>query len=145
MQKIVRTLRLPAILWIRLLVGLVFVSEGIQKFLFADSLGVGRFIKIGIPAPQIMAPFVGTVEIVCGLLILFGLITRLAALPLLAVIGVAILTTKWPELGAHGFWYMAHDARADFSMLMGLLFLLSAGAGPVSLDWRLFPHAQPPG
>ena len=48
-----------AILLIRILVGWVFLSEGIQKFLFPDSLGVGRFVKIGIPWPQVMAPFVG--------------------------------------------------------------------------------------
>lgn len=59
-----------AILLIRILVGWVFLSEGIQKFLFPDSLGVGRFVKIGIPWPQAMAPFVGVVEIVCGSLLL---------------------------------------------------------------------------
>src|SRR5438132_4111786 len=72
-----------ATLLIRILVGWVFLSEGIQKFLFPDSLGVGRFVKIGIPWPQIMAPFVGVVEIVCGVLLLVGLITRLASIPLL--------------------------------------------------------------
>jgi hypothetical protein len=71
-----------AILLIRILVGWVFLSEGIQKFLFPDALGVGRFVKIGIPWPQVMAPFVGMVEIVCGSLLLIGLITRLAAIPL---------------------------------------------------------------
>jgi len=59
----------------------VFLTEGIQKFLFSESLGVGRFIKIGIPAPEIIAPFVGVVEIVCGVHVLIGLITRLAAIP----------------------------------------------------------------
>ena len=67
-----------AILLIRILVGWVFLSEGIQKFLFPASLGVGRFVKIGIPWPQVMAPFVGVVEIVCGSLLLIGLVTRLA-------------------------------------------------------------------
>jgi uncharacterized membrane protein len=62
-----------AVLLIRVLVGWVFLSEGIQKFLFPDSLGVGRFVKIGIPWPQVMAPFISVVEIVCGALLLIGL------------------------------------------------------------------------
>ena len=70
-----------ATLLIRLAVGAIFLSEGVQKFLFPDALGVGRFVKIGIPAPAVMAPFVGVVEIVCGTLVLVGLLTRLAAVP----------------------------------------------------------------
>src|SRR5271157_5796207 len=85
-----------AVILIRVLVGWVFVSEGIQKFLFPAQLGVGRFEKIGIPAPHILAPFVGAVEIVCGCLVLIGLLTRLATIPLLCVISVAIVTTKIP-------------------------------------------------
>src|SRR5208337_5674324 len=85
-----------ALLLIRILVGWVFVSEGIQKFLFPAQLGVGRFEKVGIPSPHFMAPFVGTVEIVCGTLLLIGLLTRLATIPLLIDISVATLTTKLP-------------------------------------------------
>jgi putative oxidoreductase len=125
-----------ALILIRVLVGWVFVSEGIQKFLFPAQLGVGRFAKIGIPSPQIMAPFVGTVEIVCGLLLLIGLFTRLATVPLLAVILVAIATTKLPLIATIGLWSMLHEARADFSMLLGLLFLLIVGAGTWSIDGR---------
>jgi len=125
-----------ALLLVRILVGWVFVSEGIQKFLFPAQLGVGRFQKIGIPSPHLMAPFVGTVEIVCGTLLLIGLFTRLAAIPLLAVILVAIATTKIPMLAKTGVWSMLHEARADFSMLLGLLFLLMTGAGSLSLDAR---------
>src|SRR5713101_4907192 len=77
-----------AIMLIRVMVGWVFLSEGIQKFLFPDSLGVGRFLKIGIPSPQVMAPFVGVVEIVCGTLLLMGFLTRLATVPLLIDIAV---------------------------------------------------------
>src|SRR5271167_3651551 len=125
-----------ALLLIRILVGWVFVSEGIQKFLFPAQLGVGRFEKIGIPSPHFMAPFVGTVEIVCGTLLLVGLFTRLAAIPLLAVILVAITTTKIPMIAKSGMWAMLHEARTDFSMLLGLLFLLIAGAGTLSADAR---------
>lgn len=125
-----------ALLLIRVLVGWVFAAEGIQKFLFPTQLGVGRFLKIGIPAPQIMAPFVGTVEIVFGTLLLLGLFTRLAVFPLLGVISVAIVTTKIPMLAKTGIWSMLHEARTDFSMVLGLLFLLIAGAGSWSLDAR---------
>ena|SRR5215475_5964052 len=123
---------------IRLLVGLVFLSEGIQKFLFPDALGVGRFTKIGIPAPAFFAPFVGVVEVICGLLLVLGLATRVAAIPLLIDISVAIATTKIPMLAQNGFWAAAHEARTDYSMLLGLIFLLIVGPGPCSLDqWWL--------
>ena len=126
-----------ATLLIRLLVGAVFLSEGIQKFLFPASLGVGRFVKIGIPYPGFTAPFVGVVEIVCGAMIVAGLLTRLAAIPLLIDIAVAIATTKIPMLLHQGFWPMAHEARTDFCMLLGLLFLAIDGAGGWSLDQRI--------
>jgi putative oxidoreductase len=125
-----------ALLLIRILVGWVFVSEGIQKFLFPAQLGVGRFEKIGIPSPHFMAPFVGAIEIVCGALLLAGLFTRLAAVPLLAVILVAIATTKIPMIAKSGMWSMLHEARTDFSMLLGLLFLLITGAGSLAVDAR---------
>ena len=125
----------PTIL-IRLLVGAVFLSEGIQKFLFPAMLGAGRFMKIGIPAPQFLAPFVGVVEIVCGTLLIIGLVTRLAAIPLIIDISVAIITTKIPMLSTAGFWSMAHEARTDYCMLLGLVFLLLVGSGPFSIDRR---------
>jgi putative oxidoreductase len=123
-----------AIVLIRSLVGWVFLSEGIQKFLFPDTLGVGRFVKIGIPWPHAMAPFVGTVEIVCGTLVLVGLLTRLAVIPLLGVIGVALYSTKIVTFGKFGLWGTLHEARTDISMLLGLIFLLLVGAGSWSLD-----------
>jgi putative oxidoreductase len=119
---------------IRLVVGSIFLSEGVQKFLFSDSLGVGRFIKIGIPAPEIMAPFVGIVEIVCGTLLLVGLFSQIAAIPLIIDMLVAISTTKIPILLDKGFWTMAHEARVDWSMLLGSIFLLLVGSGRWSLD-----------
>ena len=126
-----------AVILVRLMVGATFLSEGVQKFLFPAELGVGRFARIGIPAPELMAPFVGFVEIACGTLVLFGLLTRLVAVPLIVNMHVAIATTKVPILLDQGFWPMAHEARTDFAMLLGLLFLLIAGAGPWSLDARL--------
>jgi putative oxidoreductase len=123
-----------SIIIIRALVACVFLSEGIQKFLFSDALGVGRFIKIGIPSPAVMAPFVGIVEIVCGGLLLLGLFTRLAAIPLIINMLVAISTTKIPILLEKGFWAMAHEARVDWSMVLGSIFLLIVGSGGWSLD-----------
>jgi len=132
-----------AILLIRILVGWVFLSEGIQKFLFPDALGVGRFVKIGIPWPQVMAPFVGVVEIVCGSLLLIGLMTRLAAIPLLIDICVALYSTKIVALAKNGFWGTLHEARTDVSMLLGLIFLLIVGGGALALDAR-YPEGLDP-
>ncbi|HWF68175.1 MAG TPA: DoxX family protein [Mycobacterium sp.] len=132
-----------AVICIRLLVGVVFLSEGIQKFVYPDKLGPGRFTKIGIPAASFFANLDGVVEIVCGTLVVVGLLTRLAAIPLLIDISGAIALTKIPELrpggflGVQGFWGMAHDARPDFSMLLGLIFLLITGPGRWSLDAAL--------
>lgn len=138
-----------AVILIRLLVGLVFFEEGIQKFLFPAIQGAGRFVRIGIPAPTTMAYFVGAVEVICGALIVFGLFTRLAAIPLVIDISVAIASTKipillghgyWrfhvPQLSRYGLWAMFSEARTDFSMLLGLLFLVIVGAGPWSFDGR---------
>ena len=126
----------PVVL-VRLLTGGVFLSEGIQKFLFPLELGSGRFTKIGIPAPELTAPFVGVVEIVCGLLLMVGLLTRLAAVPLIVNMTVAIWTTKVPILMKQGFWAMAHEARTDWCMLLGAVLLLLVGAGAWSIDAKL--------
>jgi len=136
---------------VRFLVGLaVFLPEGIQKLVFPDILGAGRFANIGIPYPELMGPFVGIVEIICGALIILGLFTRLAAIPLIFIMIVAIVSTKVPILLGHdfwifhmpkfsryGFWSMMHEARADLVMLLGSLYLLIEGAGAWSLDATL--------
>ena len=132
------------VILIRLAVGAVFLSEGIQKFLFPASLGVGRFTKIGIPVPEIMAPFVGVVVIGCGALLILGLLTRLAAMALIINMLVAIFTTKIPILIKSGFWAMAHEARTDYTMLLGCLFFLIVGAGHWSVDAHLAKAADTP-
>jgi putative oxidoreductase len=126
-----------AVLLIRILVGWVFLSEGIQKFLFPDSLGVGRFVKIGIPWPHVMAPFVGVVEIVCGTLVLIGCLTRLSAVLLLIDIAVALYSTKIVVLTKNGFWGTLHEARTDVSMLLALVFLVLVGGGSLSVDFLI--------
>ena len=132
-----------AILLIRILVGWVFLSEGIQKFLFPESLGVARFAKIGIPLPELMAPFVGVTEIICGALLLVGLFTRLACVPLLIDICVALYSTKIVTFTKNGFWGTLHEARTDVSMLLGLIFLLIVGGGALALDAR-YPEGLDP-
>lgn len=146
-----------ATILIRCLAGTVFLTEGVQKFLYPAALGAGRFARIGIPAPELMGPFVGLIETVGGTLLLLGLLTRPAALVLAINIGVAIISTKLPILLGHdagpfhvakleryGFWSMAHEARADWSMLLGAIFLLIVGAGPWSVDTRLTARRTSP-
>src|SRR6184192_1328180 len=150
MRRFLSTNAPVATVLVRLMTGSVFLSEGIQKFLYPAELAAGRFAKIGIPAPQIMGPFVGGCEVVCGALLIIGLLTRLAAIVLLIDISVAIVSTKVPVLLGHGFWgfllmklprygfwSMMHEARTDFSMWLGLLFLLIVGAGRWSFDAAL--------
>lgn len=126
-----------SIFFIRLAVGLIFFTQGILKFT-DPNMGVGRFTRIGFAHPYFTAHFVGTFEIVCGLLVLMGLWTRAAAVPLLIIIVTAIVTTKIPELSrpAQGFWFMVSDARTDFSMLCSLIFLILAGGGA----WSIAPR-----
>lgn len=140
MKSIIRFFFRPAdapasILLIRLAVGLIFFTQGILKFT-DPHMGVIRFARIGFPHPYFTAHFVGTFEIVCGLLVLIGLWTRAASVPLLIVISTATATTKIPELFRpnQGFWFMVSDARTDFAMLCSLSFLIIVGAGACSLD-----------
>ena len=148
-MTLVSTSAPTATVLIRIMVGAVFLTEGIQKFLYPAEVGAGRFAKIGIPQPELLGPFVGSVEIICGTLVLIGLFTRFAVLPLLGVMAVAFVTTKLPillgqdlgpfqlrQLSYYGFWGFAHESRTDFCMVMGSFFLLLVGPGPLSLDER---------
>lgn len=146
-KQLMDTTASRSVILIRIVVGWVFFSEGIQKFLYPAENGAGRFARIGIPSPDVMGPFVGVVEIVCGALILIGLLTRLAAIPLIIDMLVAIISTKIPILLGHGFWGfslrtlpyygfwgMSHEARTDFAMLLCSIFLLIVGGGVWSID-----------
>jgi putative oxidoreductase len=140
MNSIVRFFLRPepgpaSIALIRLAVGLIFFTQGILKYT-DPGMGVLRFTRIGFPYPFFTAHFVGTFEIVCGFLLLLGLWTRVAAVPLWIVIATAIATTKIPELyrANQGFWFMVSDARADFAMFCSLLFLIRMGGGAWSVD-----------
>ena len=153
MQKLNKTDSSKTTMLIRLMVGAVFLSEGIQKFLFPIMRGAGRFEKMGFPNPEFFGSFVGIFEILGGLLILFGLLTRAGALSTLVIMTVAIVVTKIPiafghsfgpftlrKLSTYGFWSMAHEMRTDFAMWLGSLFLLFKGGGSWSVDLKLRKH-----
>jgi len=156
MHRLLKTTAPGVTILIRLMVGGVFLVEGILKFLYPGELGAGRFAKIGIPSPEVMGAFVGGVELVCGALVIIGLFTRLAAISLLIDISVALVSTKIPILHGQGFWgfsltklprygllSMLHEARTDLCMWLGLVFLFVAGAGrKYSLDARLSAPTQ---
>ena len=133
MNKFFLTTSFPALM-IRLTVGLIFLSEGIQKFLYPDDLGSGRFAKLGINPSVFWANFTGTFEVVCSFMVIIGFFTRLAVIPLLIIMAVAFVTTKWPEFLKKGFWPAVHDGRTDFAMTMLLIFLLVYGSGNHSVD-----------
>ena len=133
-KKLFHTDNSASTILIRLMVGVVFLSEGIQKFLFSEQAGAGRFEKIGLPSPEFLGAFVGTFEIICGTLILLGFLTRIASIPLILIMLTAIITTKFPILMKDGIWDMLHDSRTDWSMLLGNVFLLIKGGGKWSLD-----------
>jgi putative oxidoreductase len=135
---IINTVNDNKIILVRIIVGLIFLSEGIQKFLFPDLVGAGRFEKIGFENPAFWAAFTATFEIICGTMILLGLLTRLAAIPLFIIMITAFITTKWPILIAKGFWTMAHEYRTDFALTVLLIFILLSGGGGWSADQKIF-------
>ena len=118
------------------MVGVVFISEGLQKFLFAEKVGAGRFQKIGLPNPEALGAFVGSFEIICGLLLLPGFFTRLATIPIIVIMLVAMATTKYPIFVESGFWEMMHASRTDWAMLLCSIFLLINGGGKWSVDYQ---------
>jgi putative oxidoreductase len=128
--------RLPMIL-VRVIVGLVFLVEGLLKFLRPHELGVGRFESIGIPAAHVLAPLVGAIEIAGGAAVMLGFFAGDAAMLLLCVILVAIFTTKIPILlgrplghfappvfARYGWLSFLHEARTDLCMLFGTIAIL---------------------
>ena len=130
---------------IRCMAGGVFLWEGILKFVYTNQ-GVGRFTKIGIPAPELTAHFVAVLEIVGGVLLISGFLTRLIAIPFVVEMLVAMLSTKValylgtsplplppapPQIGA---WAVLHEIRSEYAQIMSALFLLVAGPGPWSVD-----------
>ena len=152
MKKIITWLVNPpvtgqsSIIIIRLMAGGVFFWEGILKFVYVNQ-GVGRFTKLGFPFPEFTAHFVGVAEIIGGLLLLFGLFTRVAAFYFVLEMIVAILTTKIalylgtsplplpPAPPQNGIWAVLHEIRSDYAQILTCLFLLLEGAGRRSIDF----------
>lgn len=128
------------IIFIRIIVGLIFLSEGIQKFLFLEILGPGRFQEIGFGHAFFWAYFTGVCEIIFGFLILVGLVTRLASIPLLIIMGTAFITTKIPILGTQGLWSFLHEYRTDFALTVLLVVLFIYGGGKWSADLKILTH-----
>lgn len=128
-----------SLILIRLLVGGIFLTEGLQKLLFPGILGATRFANLGFPVPRTTATAVGAIEVIAGGAVLVGLATRLAAIFLLIIALGAIITTKLPILVGHGVWVFPlpksdrygvwgflHAWRGDIAMLLGSLYLLIA-------------------
>lgn len=136
-NKLVRTHEIPGFIFVRVILGYVFLIAGLQKFIFYDSRGPGRFIDMGFPYPEFTAYFVGFFEVLCAILILAGLFTRLAAIPLIITMIVAISVTKLPLI-PDGLWDFAHALRLDLSMLLLSFFVLFTGADRRSLDYLFF-------
>lgn len=105
------------------IVGLIFLSEGIQKLLFPETLGTGRFARIGIPYANITAIVVAICEIVFGLLLTLRIRIKLVVIPLLIIIIGALYYTKYPQLRKEGFWPTVHEARTDMLMFISLVYL----------------------
>jgi len=142
LKKIIGTNHAHSTIIIRLIVGIVFLSEGIQKFLFPAIRGAGRFEKIGLPFPEFLGSFVGAFEILCGVLILVGLLTRLASIPLVVIMLVAFVTTKSEVYLERGFWELLHGSRTDWAMLLGSIFLFVEGAGKWSIDFKIMSDGK---
>lgn len=132
--SLLRTDNSKTTILIRLVVGAVFLSEGIQKFLIPEIRGAGRFIKIGLPAPEVLGGIVGFFEVACGILILLGLFTRFASIPLIVIMLVAFAVTKSQVYIDEGVWALLHGSRTDWAMLLCSIFLLIRGGGKWSLD-----------
>jgi len=135
--RILRTSNDRGVILIRAIVGLIFLTEGIQKFLSPDTLGPGRFLTIGFSNPAFWAYFTGTFEIVCGAFVIAGFLTRLASLPLLIIMITAFITTKIPVLLNKGIWSWTHEYRTDFAMTLLLIYLIIYGAGSWSFDFKI--------
>lgn len=123
---------------IRFMVGFIFFTEGFQKFLFPHVRGAGRFEQMGMPAPEFLSYFVASFEVVCGILILLGLLTRLAAIPIIFIMLVVIIMTRLPILINENFWVMVYISKIDFAMLIGAIYLFIEGSGRWSVDQKLF-------
>lgn len=137
LTKILQTSDDSKLVFVRIITGVVFVSEGIQKYLIVSLLGPSYFQNIGFINPMFWSYFTGTFEIVCGLLVISGLFTRLAAIPLLTIMITAFFTAKLPVLMDKGFLSFAQVYRIDYALTILIVMLLIYGGGRWSADLRI--------
>jgi putative oxidoreductase len=160
LQEVTRFLVQPptsgpkATLALRLMAGGVFFWEGLLKFAYANQ-GVGRFTKLGMPMPEVLAPAIAVLEIVGGVLLMSGLTTRLISVPFIIEMIVAMLSTKIslyhgtsplpapPSPPIMGGWAVLHEIRSEYAQIMTCIYLFVAGPGPWSLD-ALFQRRRAP-
>ena len=135
--QIINTENDSKIIIIRLITGLIFISEGIQKYLIVTMFGPAFFKEIGFSNPMFWVYFTGAFEIFCGILVLFGLLTRLASIPLLTIMIIAFITTKLPLLATKGLWTFCHEYSTEFSLTLLLVLLIIYGGGKWSLDHKI--------
>ena len=118
-------------------VGLVFVGTGWGKLQNLDHV-IEFFRSLKIPAPELQAPFVAGTELSCGTLLVLGLGTRFAAVPLICTLIVAIRTAIWQQLdGAIDLF-----GREEYLLITLLVWLAIAGGGPISLDALVTRHLE---
>jgi uncharacterized membrane protein YphA (DoxX/SURF4 family) len=141
--KILNTGNDYKIIVMRIIVGLIFISEGILKYLLVQWLGPGRFTEIGFRHAFFWAYFTGAFEVLCGILVLFGFLTRLASIPLLIIMITAFITTKLPILTTQGFWTFVHEYTTDFSLTLLLIMLIISGGGRWSVDLKISKSMDP--
>lgn len=142
-SQILNTRNDSKIIFVRLIVGLIFISEGIQKYLVVTIYGPAFFKEIGLSNPMFWVYFTGAFEIFCGILILFGLLTRLASIPLLTIMIIAFITTKLPLLTTNGFWTFSHESSIEFSLTLLLTLLFIYGGGKWSVDLKIIQSKNP--
>ena len=125
------------IIYLRSIVGLIFITEGILKYLYLEVYGPSFFNEIGFRYAFFWAYFTGAFEISCGFLVIIGLFTRIASIPLLIIMIIALITTKLPLLANRGFWTFAHECRLEFSLTVLLVLLIIYGGGKWSADLKI--------
>ncbi len=129
-------------LLIRFMVGFYFLVGGVLKLSYPELQETGFFQNLGFISAGAMVSVIYTFEIICGIMIMAGLFTRIAVIPLLLTISFTVLVGKLPIMFEEGFWLMAHISRIDFAMFLGCVFLFITGSGYWSLDWKLISKSD---
>lgn len=116
----------------RLTVGLVFFTSGWGKLNDLEKV-TEFFTELGLPQPAFQAVLASTAELVCGFLLLVGFATRLAVVPLVITMMVAIRTALWEQVDG----LSSLVGLLEFAYIALLVGLGISGAGPLSMDWLI--------